>query len=67
MQLKTADHKYSNVMEPIANPCEFTVPPNDRVTIQTHSQIYSEHNVTGILQPSETLHEERYVTFCPGI
>ena len=67
MQLKTADHKYSNVIEPIANTCEITVPPNDRVTIQTYSQNDSEHNVTGLLQPSETLHEEGDVTFCLGI
>ena len=28
MQLKTADHKYSNVLEPILNPTEITIPPN---------------------------------------
>ena len=67
MQLKTADHKYSNVLEPILNPCDITIPPNDRVTIRTQSHIYSEFNVTGILQPSDTLHEEDDVTFCPGI
>ena len=36
------------------------------MTIQTHSQIYSEHNVTE-KQPSDILHEEGGVTFCPGI
>ena len=44
-----------------------TIPPNDRITIKTQSQIYLEHNVTGILQPSDNLHEEGDVTFCPGI
>ena len=29
MQLKTADHKYSNVLEPILNPDDITKPPND--------------------------------------
>ena len=67
MQLETADHKYSNVMEPILDPCDITIPPNDRVTTQTQSQIYSEHNVTGILQPNDTLHYEGDVTFCPGV
>ena len=33
MQLKTADHKYSNVLEPILNPTEITIPPNDRVQL----------------------------------
>ena len=37
MQLETADHKYSNVMEPILNPYDITIPPNDRVTIQIQS------------------------------
>ena len=63
MQLKTADQKYSNVMQPILNPDDITIPPN----AQTHSQVYSEHNVTGKLQPSDILHEEGDVTFCPGI
>ena len=67
MQLETADHKYSNVMEPILDACDITIPPNDRVTTQTQSQIYSKHNVTGILQPNDTLHYEGDVTFCPGV
>ena len=37
MQLKTADHKYSNVLEPILNPTEITIPPNGRVLIRTKS------------------------------
>ena len=37
MQLKTADHKYSNVLAPILNPTEITIPPNDRVLIRTNS------------------------------
>ena len=40
MQLKTADHKYSNVLEPILNPIEITIPPNDRVLIRTNSIPY---------------------------
>ena len=67
MQLKSADHKDSNVLEPFLSPFNITNPPNDIVTIQTHSQICSEHNVIGIMQPSDTLHEEGVVTFCPGI
>ena len=33
MQLKTADHKYSNVMEPILNTGDVTNPPNDYTDI----------------------------------
>ena len=67
MQLKTADHKYSNVLEPILNPTEITNPPNDRVLIRTNSLLYPENAVTGILQPSDLLHEEGDITFCPAL
>ena len=67
MQLKTADHKYSNVLEPILNPIEITIPPNDRVLIRTNSLLYPENAVTGILQPSDLLHEEGDITFCPAL
>ena len=64
MQLRTADHKYSNVLEPILNPTEITIPPNDRVLIRTNSLLYPENAVTDILQPSDLLHEEGDITFC---
>ena len=67
MQLKTADHKYSNVLEPILNPTEITIPSNDRVLIRTNSLLYPENTVTGILQPSDLLHEEGDITFCPAL
>ena len=63
MQLKTANHRYCNVMEPVLNPSEITIPPNDRVLIRTNSLLYPEIAVTGILQPSDLLHEERDITF----
>ena len=67
MQLKTADNKYSNVLEPILNPIEITIPPNDKVLIKTNSLLYPENAVTGILQPSDLLHEEGDITFCPAL
>ena len=66
-QLKTADHKYSNVMEPILNSEDVTIPPNDRTIISIQSRIYAENAVTGILQPSEPLNEENDITFCAAI
>ena len=67
MQLKTAEHKYSNNMEPILNPEDVTIPPNDRTIISIQSRIYAENAVTGILQPSEPLNEENDITFCAAI
>ena len=59
--------EYSNVLEPILNPTEITIPPNDRVLIRTNSSLYPENAVTGILQPSDILHEEGDITFCPAL
>ena len=67
MQLKTADHGFSNVLELILNPTEVTIPPNDRVLIRTSSLPYPENAVTGILQQSDRLHEEGDITFCPAL
>ena len=67
MQLKTAYHKYSNVLEPILNHTAITIPPNDRVLIRTNSLPYPENAVTGILQPSDLLHEEGDITFCTAL
>ena len=66
-QLKTADHKYSNVLEPILNPEDVTMSPNDHAVIPIQSQIYAEKAVTGVLQPSYLLHEEGDITFCAAI
>ena len=64
MQLKTADHKNSNVMEPILNPDNVMIPSNDGTIVPIQSQIYAENAVTGILQPSELLNEENDIKFC---
>ena len=55
MQLKTADHKYTNVLEPICIREGVTIPPNNRHLVQLASQLYEDTTVTGILQPSNTL------------
>ena len=39
MQLKAADNKYSNVMEPILSPDDVTIPPNDLAVLAIQSQI----------------------------
>ena len=67
MQLKAADHNSSNVMEPIINPEDVTVPPNDHTVVTKQSQLYEENAVTGILQPSELFDEEGDVIFCAAI
>ena len=55
------------MLEPILNPIEITIPPNDKILIRTNSLLYPENAVTGILQPSDLLHEEGDFTFCPAL
>ena len=62
MQLKTADHKYNNVMEPICI--------RDRHSVQLASQLYEDTTVTGILQPSNTRgtkQDDGDVAFCAAL
>ena len=67
MQLKTANHKYSDVMEPICNWEDITIPPNNRQLVPMNSQLYGDTSVTGILQPSNTLREEGDLAFCAAL
>ena len=66
MLLKTENHRYSNVLEPILNQTEITIPPNDGVLNRTSSLLYPENAVTGILQLSDLLQEAGDITFCPA-
>ena len=67
MQIETAEHRYSNILEPILNSTEITIPPNDRVLIRTNSLLYSENTVTGILQPSDPLRDQGDITLCSAL
>ena len=46
---------------------DLTIPPNDRILVENKSQIYNENTVTGVLQPSDFVHEEGDITFCVAI
>ena len=67
MQLKTVDHKYTNVMEPICTREDITIPLNDRLLVISISQMYVDTAVTGILQPSNTLTEDGDIAFCAAL
>ena len=48
-QLKTADHKYTNDVEPICTQEDITSPPNDRQLVMLTSQMYDDTTTaTGI-------------------
>ena len=67
MQLKTADHKYTNVMELICIREDVTIPPNDRYSVQLASRLYEDTTLTGILQPSNTLTDDGDNAFCAAL
>ena len=52
MQLKNEDRTYPNVIEPILNPADTIMQPGKRTTFWVKSQIYTDNEVTGIIQPS---------------
>ena len=67
MQLKTADHNYTNVMEPICTQEDITIPPNDGQIVTLASQMYDDTTVTCILQPSNALIEDGDVAFSAAL
>ena len=67
MQLKTADHKYTNVMEPICIREDVIIPPNDRHSVLLATQLYENTTVTGILQRSHNLTDDGDIAFCAAL
>ena len=58
MQLTNEDRTYPNVIEPILNPVDTIVQPGKITTISVKSQIYTENEATGIIQPSPLLEND---------
>ena len=67
MQLKNEDRTYPNIIEPILNPAETILQPGKRTTIWVKSQIYTENEATGIIQPSPFLENDEDLLICPAI
>ena len=67
MQLKNEDRIYPNVIDPILNPAETTLQPGKRTTIWVKSQIYTDNEATGIIQPSPLLENDEDLLICPAL
>ena len=67
MQLKNEDRTYPNVIEPIINLVDITLQPGKRTTIWVKSQIYTENEATGMIQPSPFLENDEDLLICPAI
>ena len=66
MQLKNEDRTYPNVIEPKLNPAETILQPGKKTTIWVKSQIYTENEATGIIQPSPPLENDEDLLICPA-
>ena len=67
MHLKTADHKYTNVMVPICIREDITNSPNDRPLVFMTSQLYCDTTVTGIPHSSNAHTEDDDIAFCDAL
>ena len=67
MQLKNEDRIHPNVIEPILNPIETTLQSGKRTTIWVKSQIYTDNEATGIIQPSPLLENDEDLLICPAL
>ena len=67
MQLKNEDRTYPNDIEPILNPVETTLQTGKRTTIWVKSQIYTDNEATGIIQPLPLLENDEDLLICPAL
>ena len=67
MQLKNEERTYPNIIEPILSPIDTILQPGKRTTIWVKSQIYTDNEATGIIQPSPVLENDEGLTICPSI
>ena len=67
MQLKNQNRTYAKVIEPILNPAETTLQPGKKTTIWVKSQIYTDNEATGIIQPSPLVENDEDLLICPAI
>ena len=67
MQLKNEDPTYPKVLEPIINPVDTILQQGQRTTIWVKSQIYTENEATGTIQPSPLLENDEDLLICPAI
>ena len=67
MQLKNEDRTYPNVIESILNPKETILQPGKQTTTWVKSQIYTDNEATGIIQPSPLLENDEDLPICAAL
>ena len=67
IQFENEDRTYPNVIEPILNLVETKLQPGKRTTIWVKSQIYTDNEATGKIQPSPLLENDEDLLICPAL
>ena len=66
-QFKVEDHTYPIVIEPILNQEETILQPGRRTIIWVKSQIFTDNEATGIIQPSPLIENDEDILICPAL
>ena len=64
VQLKDADIMYPNIIETLLNPHEIILQPGKQTKICVESQKQNEHEVAGVLQPSQRTENKYELIIC---
>ena len=67
MKSKNEERTYPNVIEPILNPAETILQPGKQTTIWLKSQMYTDNEATGKIQPSPFLENDEDLLICPAL
>ena len=67
IQLKNEARTYPSVIEPIKNPVETILKQEKGTTFWVKSQIYTDNEATGIIQPSPLLESDEDLLICPAL
>ena len=67
MRMKTTDHNYTKVKEPICVREDVTIQHNNRQSVLMASQLYEDTTVNGILQSIITLTDDGDFVFCAAL
>ena len=67
LQLEHANNMYSNFIEPLLNPTDIMIQPVKQTVIYIESQVYTDKEVTGIIQLSPDLEDKDDLIICPAL
>ena len=67
VQLKNEKRTYPNVIENILNPVETILQPGERTTFLVKSEVYTDNEARGMIQPSPLLENDEDLLICPEL